>query len=209
MNTYIDFRENIDYEKLNEIAQIIKKGGVVVFPTETVYGIGTNGLNEEGIKKLYAIKNRPKDKPISLLVSNLDMVKQLTTDITEMEYKLMEKYFPGPLTIILKKSSIVPNILTSNSDRVGIRCPDSIIARKLIEMANVPIATSSANISGMKSGTNAKNIMEALGDYVDYYIDGGESPIGRASTVVQMINNKPKILRVGSITEQQLNCLDL
>ncbi len=206
---YVDFSKEINYEKLKEIAKDIKNGAVVVFPTETVYGIGTNGLNEKAIKKLYDIKNRPKDKPISLLVSSIDMAKKVTCNITKTEYRIMEKFFPGPLTIVLKKELIVPDILTANTDTVGIRMPDSIIAQKLIEFANIPIATSSANISGMKSGTNIKDIMAELGDYVDYYIDGGKSKIGFGSTVIQIINNKPKILREGSITEEQLKFLDL
>ena len=204
MKKYLDFRKKINYEELKEVAKIIKNGGVVVFPTDTVYGIGTNGLNEEAIKKLYEIKNRKLNKPICLLVSDMEMINKLAIDITKTELKLMKTFFPGPFTIILKKNKIIPNILTANTDTVGIRIPDSEITRKLIEYAGVPIATSSANISGNRSGTNLKNVFEELGNKVDYYIDEGESKIGISSTIVRVDSESPKILRQGSITEQEI-----
>ena len=210
MMDYLDCKDNIDLDKLKEISKIIKSGGIVVFPTETVYGIGTNGLNKEAISRLYDVKQRPTSKPISLLVSSIDMVEKVACDITDMEYKLMEKFFPGPLTIILKKKSIVPDNLTNNTDTVGIRMPDNIVARKLIEYANVPIATPSANISGKPSGTDINTIMNDFKDKVDYYIDGGKSKLGIGSTIVKLENGYPVILREGSISKKQiLECLNL
>lgn len=205
MCNYLDCRNEIDDKKLQEVANIIRQGGIVVFPTETVYGIGTNGLDSKSISKLYHVKQRPLNKPISLLVSSLEMVKAVTENISDMEYKLMERFFPGPLTIILKKNKAVPNNLTNNTDTVGIRLPDNIIARKLIEYANVPIATPSANISGRPSGTNIQDIIKDLGDKVDYYIDGGPSKLGIGSTIVKIEDNKPLILREGSISKEQIN----
>lgn len=210
MMGYLDCKNKIDFDKLKETSQIIKKGGIVVFPTETVYGIGTNGLNKEAISRLYEVKQRPTNKPISLLVSSIDMAEMVAKDITDMEYKLMEKFFPGPLTIILKKKNIVPDNLTNNTDTVGIRMPDNIIAKKLIEYANVPIATPSANISGKPSGTNIENIMEDFKDKVDYYIDGGQSKLGIGSTIVKIENDYPLILREGSISKEQIfECLEI
>jgi len=116
---------------LEQAAELIKQGKIVVFPTETVYGIGTNGLDENAIKRLYEVKQRPLNKPISLLVSNMEMVNQIAKDITEIEYKIIEKFFPGPLTIILKKKDIVPDIVTAGKDTVGVRMPSGEIARKL------------------------------------------------------------------------------
>ena len=200
MSKYINFKNNIEYTKLKEVATAIKNGKVVVFPTETVYGIGTNGLDEKAIEKLYKLKKRPKNKPISLLVNNIDMINDIAEDITELEYKLINKFMPGPLTIILKKKNKIPDILTANSSTVGIRIPENEIAIKLIEYANVPIATSSANISGKSSGINLKNIMNDFNDDIDYYIDGGFSKIGIASTVVQVLDGIPHILREGVIT---------
>lgn len=208
MEKYLDFKNKIEYDKLKEMGGIFKRGEIVIFPTETVYAIGTNGLDEEAIKKLYKIKQRPLDKPTSLLVSDMEMVKNLARDITEKEYKLMKTFFPGPLTIILKKKDIVPNILTGNTNTIGIRMPENEIARKLIEYANVPIAAPSANIANKPSGTNIENIINDFKETVDYYIDGGESKIGLGSTIVKIENNVPIILREGSITKEQIyECL--
>ena len=210
MMDYLDCKDNIDLDKLKEISKIIKNGGIVVFPTETVYGIGTNGLNKEAISRLYEVKQRPTSKPISLLVSSIEMVDMVAKDITDMEYKLMDKFFPGPLTIILKKKNIVPDNLTNNTDTVGIRMPDNIIAKKLIEYAKVPIATPSANISGKPSGTDINYIMENFKDKVDYYIDGGQSKLGIGSTIVKVENGYPLILREGSISKEQIfECLEI
>lgn len=204
MQNYLDFREKINYEKIKEVAKCIKQGGIVIFPTETVYGIGVNGLNENAIKKLYEVKQRPEKKPISLLVNSLDMINEIAKDITTVEYTLIEKFFPGPLTIVLKKKDIVPNILTPGIDTVGIRMPENEIALKLIEYAGVPIATSSCNISGKPSATNLQEIMKVFEGKVDYFIDNGPSKIGLASTVVQIIGGEPKILRQGYITKDEI-----
>lgn len=204
MQKYIDLRNDLDLEKLKEPANIIREGGIVIFPTETVYGIGTNGFNEESIRKIYEIKKRDFSKPISLLVSNMEMVKMVAEDISDLEYALMEKFWPGPFTIILKKKKDVPDILTANGDTVGIRMPSGEIAKKIIEYAGVPIATPSANISGKPSGTNIDNIIKDFDGKVDCIIDSGESKLGIASTIVKVINNVPHILREGSITKKQI-----
>ena len=201
---YLDFKNKTDYTKLKEPAKIIKEGGIVIFPTETVYGIGTNGLNEKAVQQLYEVKQRPLNKPISLLVNSIDMIEEIAKDITDIEYELIKEFFPGPLTIILKKNNIVPNILTANQDTVGIRMPANKIALKLIEYAGVPITTPSANISGRPSGTNIKDIMEDFDGKVDYFVDGGPSKIGRASTIVKVEKGIPKILRKGAISEEQI-----
>lgn len=189
---------------LEEAGELIRQGKIVVFPTETVYGIGTNGLDKNAVKKLYEVKQRPLNKPISLLVSNMEMVNSIAKDITEIEYKIMEKFFPGPLTIILKKKDIVPNVVTAGQNTVGIRMPRGEIARKRVEYADVPIATPSANISGEPSGTNLQEIKKHFEGKVDYFIDGGNSELGLASTIVQVVDGKPQILRQGSITYEQI-----
>lgn len=201
---YLDLTNKTDYTKLKEPAKMIKEGGIVIFPTETVYGIGTNGLNEKAVKQLYEVKQRPLNKPISLLVNSIEMIEQVAKDITDIEYELIKEFFPGPLTIILKKKDIVPNILTANQDTVGIRMPANKIVIKLIEYAGIPIATPSANISGRPSGTNIKDIMEDFDGKVDYFVDGGPSKIGRASTIVKIEKGIPKILRKGAISEEQI-----
>ena len=204
MEQYINMKNNLNYDKLKEPAQIIKKGGIVIFPTETVYGIGTNGLDENAIKKLYEVKQRPLNKPISLLVNNIEMVEKIAKNITEVEYKLMERFFPGPLTIIFEKRDVVPDILTSNTNTIGIRMPSGEIAKKLIEFAGVPIATSSSNISGKPSGTNISDIKKDFEGKVDCFIDNDESELGIPSTVIRIIDNIPHILRQGAISEEEI-----
>lgn len=193
-----------DYSKLNYFANLIKNGEIVIFPTETVYGIGTNGLDEKAVKKLYQIKQRPLNKPISLLVNSFDMINSIAKDITELEMSIMKNFFPGPLTIILNKKNIVPDITTSGLNKVGIRMPANKIALNLIEHAGIPIATSSANISGKPIKNNSHDIMKDFSGKVDYFIDDGPSKIGLASTVVEVIDGVPHILREGSISEEEI-----
>ncbi len=204
MEKYLNFKEKIDENKIKEIAYEIKNGKVVVFPTETVYGIGTNGLDENAIEKLYKIKQRPKEKPITLLVSDFEMIDKVAREINEIEYKLIKKFMPGPLTIILMKKEFVSDILTAGSKFVGIRIPDNEIARKLIEYSGLPIATTSANLSGKVAKIDLEDIRIEFKDKIDYYIDGGTSKIGKGSTVVKVVENNIKILREGSITKKQL-----
>lgn len=204
MENYLDFRNKKIYEELKIPAEKIKAGEIVVFPTETVYAIGTNGFDEKAIRKIYEVKNRPFNKPISLLVSDLEMVKKLAKNITEEEEKLMKAFFPGPFTIVLEKSDLVPDILTSNGNTVGIRMPDDDTALNIIKLAGVPIAAPSANITGKKSGTNITDIFSDFGENVDFYVDGGESKLGIGSTIVKMVDGKPIILRQGSISEREI-----
>lgn len=204
MSKYLDLKEYKDYTKLKKVAEVIKNGGIVVFPTETVYGIGVNSLDEKAVKRLYEIKKRPLDKAISLLVSNIEMIEKVAKDITELEYAIIKEFFPGPLTIILNKNDIVPDIVTASGRTVGVRMPENEIALRLIEYAGVPIAAPSANISGNPSGTELNIIMNEFKENVDCYIDGGKSKIGIASTIVQVIDGVPHILREGYITKQQI-----
>lgn len=204
MKKLLNLRNCKDFQKLRYPAEIIKNGGIVVFPTETVYGIGTNGLDKDAVERLYNIKERPLNKPISLLVSDFKMIEKVVKDISELEYKIMKKFFPGPLTIILNKKDIVPDIVTSGGSTVGIRMPEEKNTIKLIEYAGVPIAAPSANISGKPSGIDVQDIIKEFGDKVDYYIDGGKSKIGISSTIVKAENNTIKILREGSISKKEI-----
>lgn len=204
MAKVLDLKNNNNYEKLKEVAHIIKNGGLVVFPTETVYGIGTNGLDANAVQKIYIAKGRNTGNPINLLVSNMEMVNSIAKNISEIEYKLMQAFFPGPFTIILNKKDIVPSIVTANQDTVGVRMPSGTIASKLVEFVGVPIAAPSANIAGSPSGTNFNDIYNDFKDKVDYIIDGGNSTIGIESTIVKVIDDIPHILRPGSITAEQI-----
>lgn len=204
MGKYLDAQNYIDDEKLKIIGNDIRNGKIVLFPTETVYGIGTNGLDAEAVKKVYEIKGRNFKNPVNLLVSSINMVNEVAKDISELEYKLMEAFFPGPFTIILKRKCIVPDIVTSGLDTVGVRMPSGEIAKKLIEYANVPIAAPSANISGTPSGTNLEDILDDFSNKVDIMINGGTSDIGIESTIVKVINGVPHILRPGAITVEEI-----
>ena len=201
---YIDLKNGKDFSKLEEPAKIIKNGGIVVFPTETVYGIGANALNAEAVRKIYQIKQRPQAKPISLLVDSIEMIEKVAKSITPLEYAIIKEFFPGPLTIILNKKDIIPDIVTAKGKTVGIRMPKNEIALELIKRAGVPLATPSANISNKPSKTKIEDVINDFPNGVDCFIDGGKSKIGVASTIVQVINEEPHILRKGIITEEQI-----
>ncbi len=201
---YLKVDNNFDFCSLKNIGSEIKNGKLVVFPTETVYGIGTNGLEATFCSKIYEAKGRNPNNPLILHISNLDMLKDISNNISTLERKLIDRFFPGPFTIILNKSDIVPNMVTANLDTVAVRMPKNLIAKKLIDYAGVPIAAPSANISGKPSGTNIEDIITELGDKVDYIIDDGFCDIGLESTVVRVINDVCIILRPGKITKEDL-----
>ena len=204
MENYLDLTTNQNYNKLQEAGKVILNGGLVLFPTETVYGIGANGLNEIAVKKIYIAKGRSSDNPLILHISDYDMLKTISQNISDIEYKLINKFWPGPFTIILERTSIVPNVVTGGLNTVGVRMPSNKIAHELIKYANVPIAAPSANISGKPSGTNLDDISEELFNKVDYIVNGGSCDIGLESTVVRVINGIPHILRPGKITAEQI-----
>lgn len=202
MANIMNMKNGIDIKNIEEAGNLIRNGELVIFPTETVYGIGANGLDAEAVKNIFIAKGRAQDNPLILHVSDFEMVDLIAHDINDLERKLMDIFFPGPLTIILNKKDIVPSNVSCNLDTVGVRMPSNKIAHALIEYAKVPIAAPSANISGKPSGTNIDDIKNELGDKVALIIDGGETDIGLESTVVRVIDNRVRILRPGKITVQ-------
>ena len=204
MAKYFDFNNNIDENNLKFIASEIKNGKIAIIPTETVYGIGGNGLISSTVEKIYKIKNRDLSNPINLLVKDIKMIEEITKNISEMEYKLMNTFFPGPLTLILEKNNLIPNVVTAGKSSVGVRISTNPILNKLLEYSNVPIAAPSANISGRLSGSNIDIIDSQLLENVDYIIDYGDSYLGIESTIVKVIDNIPHILRPGSITKEEI-----
>ena len=202
MANIMNMKNGIDIKNIEEAANLIRNGELVIFPTETVYGIGANGLDAEAVKNIFIAKGRAQDNPLILHVSDFEMVDLIAHDINDLERKLMDIFFPGPLTIILNKKDIVPSNVSCNLDTVGVRMPSNKIAHALIESAKVPIAAPSANISGKPSGTNIDDIKNELGDKVALIIDGGETDIGLESTVFRVIDNRVRILRPGKITVQ-------
>jgi len=200
-STYLDFTKQIDYDKLQKASQSLLDGNLVVFPTDTVYGIGANPFLESSISNLFHAKNRPLNKPVNVLISNYKMLDSLALNISENEYKLMKAFWPGPLTIILNKSNNVSDTLTSGLNTIGVRMPNNKIALNLIETAGIPIATSSANMSSSEASNNISDIFDYFEDTTSFLIDGGKTDIGIASTIVQFENNQINILRHGSISE--------
>lgn len=201
---YLDLRNEVNIEKIKEAADVIKSGGTVLFPTETVYGIGANALDKDAVNKIFVAKGRAQDNPLIVHISNLDMLDSLICGINEIEKKLIDNFWPGPLTIIFDKKEVVPENVTANLSTVGIRFPSNKIANTLIEYALLPIAAPSANISGKPSGTKIEDIIKELDGKVDYIIDGGMTDIGVESTVVRVIDNKVHILRPGKITKEDI-----
>lgn len=204
MKNYLDLQNTNDYSGITQASTIIKNNGTVIFPTETVYAIGANAFNFDAISKIFIAKGRDFSNPINILVNSISMVESIACNISEIEYKLMDIFFPGPFTLILEKNNNIPDILTANQNTVGVRMPNNKIALELISTSGVPIAAPSANISGKPSGTNLENIYPNFKDSVDFFIDSGLCDIGIESTIVKVIDNVPHILRPGSITKSDL-----
>jgi len=194
----------IEKEKITKAANFIKKGKLVAFPTETVYGLGVDGLNIEAIKLLLKVKKRPQGKPISLLISDFNDIEKLGKDIPQNAWKIIDKFWPGPLTIILFATDLVPEIIRGKKLTVGIRMPNNKIALSLIESSQTPIACPSANISGTKEPTTPKEVIANLKDKIDLIIDGGKTKVGIASTVLDLTDKTPTIIRQGAISAKKL-----
>ena len=189
---------------LLEAAEILKNGGLVAFPTETVYGLGANALNEEAAKKIYAAKGRPSDNPLIAHISCMEELPAIVKEIPEAGRKLAEKYWPGPLTMIFPKKDIVPYGTTGGLDTVAVRMPVDPVANCLIHLAGVPIAAPSANTSGRPSPTKAEHVIEDMDGKIEMIIDGGAVGIGVESTIVDVSGEIPTLLRPGAITIEML-----
>ena len=189
---------------IEEAAQILKAGGLVAFPTETVYGLGGNGLDKEAARKIYAAKGRPSDNPLILHVSKMEEVYPLVESVPEKAKRLMESFWPGPLTLILQKSKIVPLESTGGLDTVAIRCPDNALTLELIERAGLPVAGPSANLSGSPSPTEASHVYHDLSGRIEGILDDGAVGIGVESTILDMSTETPTLLRPGAITLEDL-----
>ena len=194
---------NTDIRFIEEAGKVIRNGGTVAFPTETVYGLGANALDDEAVRKIFIAKGRPQDNPLIIHVSTKE-ISELVKDVPEVAQKIIDKFWPGPLTVILEKKDIIPNVTSANLNTIGIRMPNSEIALKLIELAERPIAAPSANISGRPSPTEVERCVEDLNGGVDYIIGGESSDIGVESTIVDCTVNPPLVLRPGGITLEML-----
>lgn len=193
-----------EHEAINRAAEIIKTGGLVAFPTETVYGLGGNGLSSLASSKIYEAKGRPSDNPLILHIASIEQLYPLVEKIPEIAERLMDAFWPGPMTLIMKKSNIVPKETTGGLDTVAIRMPAHPVALTLIEAAGLPIAAPSANASGRPSPTCADHVCEDLSGKIDMIIDGGDVGIGLESTIIDVTGEIPTILRPGYITQEIL-----
>lgn len=189
---------------LMEAGKIIKQGGLVAFPTETVYGLGGDALNKESSKKIYAAKGRPSDNPLIVHIANMDALSLIVETVTEEAKKIAEAFWPGPLTVILPKTEVVPNETTGGLNTVAVRMPSNKVAQKLIEYSGGYVAAPSANTSGKPSPTIAKYVIEDMDGRIDAIIDGGEVGIGLESTIIDLTVSPPQILRPGYVTESML-----
>ncbi|MBQ6323403.1 MAG: threonylcarbamoyl-AMP synthase [Bacilli bacterium] len=186
-------------EKLKLIKETLDNDGIIIFPTDTVYGIGCNCYSEKALKKLFSFKNRPLSKPINVLTDSITKIELVSQNISEKERELINKYLPGDLTIILDKKENVPDLLTANLKTIGVRIPNHKVALEILKEYPYPLATTSVNLSGESPGIEVEDFIEEFKDKVDIIVDGGKSPIGVASTIVRIENNKINILREGNL----------
>lgn len=208
MNTeviYLD-ESRIDPSAIKKAAGIIRAGGMVVFPTETVYGLGANGLSEEAVKGIFTAKGRPGDNPLIMHISHLDMLIYLIGEpLTDQARLLIERFWPGPLTLIFKKSGKVPGVVTAGLDTVAVRMPDNPVALELIRASRLPVAAPSANLSGKPSPTLPEHVVSDLQGRVDMILCSAKSRIGMESTVLDLSGRAPVILRPGGVTYEALS----
>ncbi len=196
--------ENIDKSKLSEAAEALKAGKVVAIPTETVYGLGADALNTEAVSRIFKAKGRPSDNPLIVHIADKEKVFELVESVPEKAAELMDKFWPGPLTLVLKKSPKIPDIITAGLDTVAIRMPEHPVARELIRLAGVPVAAPSANVSGKPSTTTAQHVLDDMDGKIEMIVDAGSSRVGLESTVLDITVEPPVLLRPGGVTPGQL-----
>jgi L-threonylcarbamoyladenylate synthase len=197
-----------DDRDIQSAAEIIRGGGLVGLPTETVYGLAANALDPAAIRSIYEAKGRPHDNPIIVHVASPEEIAPLCTGIPDVAKKLMDEFWPGPLTLILRRSPAVPCEVSAGLDTIAVRCPDHTVARDVIRLAGVPIAAPSANPSGHPSPTCARHVMADMAGKIDAVLDGGPCLVGLESTVIDVTVTPPRILRPGGVTAEQLRaCL--
>ena len=195
------------YLTKNEIqiaADILAKGGLVGIPTETVYGLGANGLDPKAVADIFAAKGRPQDNPLILHIPHVSWLERYCRDIPEQAYLLAECFWPGPLTMVLPRKENVPDVVTAGLDTVGMRCPGHALCREIIQLADVPVAAPSGNTSGRPSPTTARHMLEDMDGKIDAIVDGGPSGVGVESTIVDLTCMPPRLLRPGGVTLEQL-----
>jgi L-threonylcarbamoyladenylate synthase len=194
----------ISQEEIEYAASLLRAGKLVAFPTETVYGLGANALDAEAVARIFIAKGRPHTSPIIVHVSSLDMARLVVSEWPQSAGKLAEEFWPGPLTLVLKKQAAIPLLVTAGLDTVGVRMPAHPVAMALIATANIPIAAPSANRFTQLSPTTAAHVRKSLTDRADYILDGGPCSVGIESTVLSLVGNVPALLRPGGVSRQKI-----
>lgn len=201
---WFSIQSEADTEQIEAAASILRNGGLLAIPTETVYGLGANGLNEAAVQGIFAAKGRPQDNPLILHIPSADWLERYCADVPEIAYRLAEAFWPGPLTMILRKRDIVPLCTTGGLETVGMRCPDQAVTRAIIASAGVPVAAPSANRSGRPSCTTAEHVREDMDGRIDGIVDGGSCSVGVESTIIDLTCTPPRLLRPGGLPLEAL-----
>ena len=208
MNTeYLKIESDADAEKLSRVGECLRKGGLCAMPTETVYGLAADALNETAVRRIFAAKGRPQDNPLIVHIADLAQLPPLVQHVPDAAYALAAAYWPGPLTIILPKADCIPDAVSCGLPTVAVRMPSHPVARAMIRAAGVPLAAPSANTSGKPSPTTAQHVLHDMDGKIDMIVDGGRSDVGVESTVVTLCTEPPRLLRPGGITLAQLRAV--
>ncbi|NME83199.1 L-threonylcarbamoyladenylate synthase [Clostridium sp. SM-530-WT-3G] len=207
MKTEVYNIQSLGDERLIEVAECIKGGGVIAYPTETLYGLGADALNEEAVKKIFKAKGRPDNKAITVITASKN-IDSYVKEVPEVAQKLIDEFWPGPLTLVLKKKDVIPNITSANLDSIGIRMTSNELARKLVELSGTIITATSANISGGPSHDNIEGCIEDFDGKIDYIIGEDKKNIGIGSTIVDCTVNPPVVLRHGAVTMEMLQKIE-
>jgi len=189
-------------------AEVIQAGGIIVYPTETLYGIGANAWDGSAIAKVRALKHRTDQKPILVIAGSQDQLRSLTDEITPLAQRFIDAFWPGPLTLVFRASKSVPDILSRGTGTIGVRIPSSPVCLRLLELAGCPLTSSSANLSGMPPLCNVADIRRAIPKGVDLFLDGGQLPPSKPSTVLDVTGSVARLLREGTISEERLRAVD-
>jgi L-threonylcarbamoyladenylate synthase len=191
-------------QQVEQAITILKKGGIVAFPTDTVYGLGASMNITQAVERVYQVKKRPRTMPLPLLLTNVSQIGEVARLVPQAAWLLAEKFLPGALTLVLFKSKSVPDIVTGKGETIAVRIPDHHVPLALAQGVGTPIAGTSANLSGSPSALTAEDVHAQLGDKVDLIIDGGRCPLGKESTIVDLTGENPLILREGAISGEEL-----
>jgi L-threonylcarbamoyladenylate synthase len=191
-------------EQIEAGAEIIRSGGLLAIPTETVYGLGANGLDPEAVRHIFEAKGRPQDNPLILHIASADWLERYCAEVPPIAYRLAERFWPGPLTMILKRKDIVPDVTTGGLDTVGMRCPNHPVTLQIIQAADLPVAAPSANTSGRPSCTTAEHVREDMMGKIDGIMDGGPCAVGVESTIIDLTVTPPQLLRPGGLPLEAL-----